>query len=244
VAEGVAQQIIAGHNPAVKVGTTLTRANQRAGFARARARERSHHESQVAPAQPAPQGEELRARSPRSPIDASGHPGGRGRRDGVRLSPTCRACGRPVSDPDRRYCDGCLTERRSEQAREFAAAGQVAQAERRARGDDPSHGGAAAGKRGESLAAKASARKEWETAHPDVDLDAERERFAREILPRLQGVPIAKIARAAGISKTYAELIRQGAYTPHPLYFGRLVELLAADGNEYMRGTHDGKNSG
>jgi hypothetical protein len=43
---------------------------------------------------------------------------------------------------------------------------------------------------------------------------------------------MAKIVQAAGISSTYADLIRQGAYMPHPRYFERLVELLAADGNE------------
>jgi len=151
-----------------------------------------------------------------------------------KLARTCPECGAPVPPERRTYCsDPCREAHERAVVIPRRVSGRVAaMAEARANGRDPSHGGAAAGKRAETLAARQSARREWETAHPDVDLDAERERFAREILPGLQGVPIAKIARAAGISTTYAQLIRAGIYTPHPLYFARLVDLLAADGNK------------
>jgi len=60
-----------------------------------------------------------------------------------------------------------------------------------------------------------------------VNLDAERERFLREILRRLAGVKLSQIQNAIGCSVRYASLIRRGERLPHPMHFKALAALVS-----------------
>jgi len=78
---------------------------------------------------------------------------------------------------------------------------------------DPRQTAEIRGRRGEAIAARKRALREWDEANPDVDYDPEL--FSREILPGLAGVKLAEIVEAIGCSKGYASVIRAGKQTPH-----------------------------
>ncbi|MCX6071369.1 MAG: hypothetical protein NTU91_11010 [Chloroflexi bacterium] len=94
----------------------------------------------------------------------------------------------------------------------------------RAEGADPSHGGEVGRKRGASNARRAHERSKWKEL--GLDVDQEKERFKRDILPRLQDVPLSRIMKATGFSRRYASLARRGLYTPHPVHYDALVTLV------------------
>ena len=97
----------------------------------------------------------------------------------------------------------------------------------RAQGKDPTSGGEAGRKRGQANARRARERAEWQAVHGDGA--AERAIFRKEILPRLSGIPVRQIARAAGISLRYASMIRRGLHIPHPLHYAALERLSARE---------------
>jgi hypothetical protein len=102
----------------------------------------------------------------------------------------------------------------------FATAGQAALARQREAGNDPAHGGEAKAKRVASKERRARERAEWEAVHGDGK--AERERFIREIQPKLSGIPLSRIVEATGFSVRYASLIRSSAYVPHPVHYSEI----------------------
>src|SRR5262249_60156293 len=98
----------------------------------------------------------------------------------------------------------------------------------------PGSAGRAPSKRRQAIADKVCDRIAWETAHPEVILTAERRRYAAEILPRLQerNPSLRALTEGLSVSPAYASKIRRGDAIPHPMYYARLVELLAAEGDE------------
>jgi len=96
----------------------------------------------------------------------------------------------------------------------------------RAEGADPSHGGEVGRKRGASNARRASERVAWKEL--GLDIDQEKPRFKRDILPRLQDVPLSRIMKATGFSRRYASLARRGLYTPHPVHYDALATLVGS----------------
>jgi hypothetical protein len=57
---------------------------------------------------------------------------------------------------------------------------------------------------------------DWNREHPEPpDPDI----FREEILPALQGVPLARIVAFTGLSLRYASLIRRGEKVPHPKHW-------------------------
>lgn len=70
---------------------------------------------------------------------------------------------------------------------------------------------------------RARERAEWEKL--GLDLEAERERSKKDILPALQGVPLSRIIKATGLSRRYASMIRRGVYVLHPVHYKRLSGL-------------------
>jgi CRISPR-associated endonuclease Cas1 len=81
---------------------------------------------------------------------------------------TCRGCGGEVPHPDRDFCDGCLPAYEKKQKAAFAGSGLFALQSMKAEGRDPTHGGEAAKRRGESTAARKRAIREWERAFGKV----------------------------------------------------------------------------
>lgn len=61
-----------------------------------------------------------------------------------------------------------------------------------------------------------------------LDVGQEEERFKRDILPGLPGIPLSRIMEATGFSRRYASLVRRGLYTPHPVHYGALRGLVEA----------------
>jgi hypothetical protein len=94
----------------------------------------------------------------------------------------------------------------------------------RAEGADPSHGGEVGRKRGASNARRAHERANWKDL--GLDVDQEKERFKRDLLPLLQGIPLSRIMKATGFSRRYASLARRGLYTPHPVHYDALATLV------------------
>ncbi len=135
----------------------------------------------------------------------------------------CRSCGVVLETRRRSYCDECLPDQRVRNILAFKAAGPAALVELRAEGRDPSHGGAAARKRAASLARRQEEAAVWRQGGGSYN----PEDFRRDILPRLQNVPIEKMAKASGLSTQYCSLIRRGLYVPHPRHWGRFAHLVA-----------------
>ena len=90
--------------------------------------------------------------------------------------------------------------------------------------DPASHGGAAKAKRVASQQKRREERTAWEAEHGDGQ--EERERFVREIQPKLAGV-FSRICEATGFSPRYASLIRSGKYVPHPVHYKPLSLLMS-----------------
>lgn len=138
------------------------------------------------------------------------------------LFPACRGCGLRLREHGRRYCDECLPEQRAESIATFSTAGPAALAARRTAGDDPAHTADANRKRGERNANHWAEVERWEQAHQGP---TDGQTFTRDVLPRLQGVPLSALTQATGLSLRYCSLIRRGACVPHPRHWETLQKL-------------------
>ena len=105
----------------------------------------------------------------------------------------------------------------------FSNAGPTRLRELRLSGSDPSHRGEAAQKRRTALEQRRREQLEWDAHRPEVEGDETT--FMTEILPRLQAVPVARIAAVTGLSKQYCSLIRRGLKVPHPRHWETFLEL-------------------
>lgn len=143
----------------------------------------------------------------------------------ARLPSACVGCGVVLPRGKRRYCDDCLPERYGEVLSSFTAAGPAALAGRRTEGRDPSHGGEAARRRGQSIAHRNQEWVAWEAVHGKPD----PERFQQNILPGLVGVPLSRMMQATGLSLRYCSLIRRGAYVPNGRHWDALRALASDD---------------
>jgi len=138
----------------------------------------------------------------------------------------CHECGRRITKGKGRFCsEQCFQSyKREVDIPRFAKAGIQRLAELRAKGADPTHGGDVGRRRGLSNARRARERAEWEKL--GLDLAAEKQRFKKDILPALQGVPLSRIIKATGLSRRYVSMIRRGMHIPHPMHYRGLTVLL------------------
>ncbi len=138
----------------------------------------------------------------------------------------CSECGKPIRSGMRRFCsDECYEAYKSEvDIPRLAKAGVARLSSLRAEGADPSHGGEAGRKRGQSNKRRAMERAEWATQ--GKDLETEKNRFLRDILPALKDLSLGRIMKATGFSRRYASLVRRGLYVPHPIHYERLCGLV------------------
>jgi hypothetical protein len=139
---------------------------------------------------------------------------------GLGLARACQECGVVLHGPSRKYCDECFPDRRVEVVANFASAGPVALAKRRAEGTDPAHTAAARQKQGVRAAENVRANREWEESNDSIELD-----FEKDILPGLQSLPLSQITQGRGLSLRYCALIRRGLKVPHPRHWPRLSNL-------------------
>lgn len=137
-------------------------------------------------------------------------------RQSVRLRlAVCRECGSELADAGRRYCDACLPTATAGQMVAFLGAARTAKAEQRAAGHDPSHGGAAAGRRGQTQRAHARTRAQWNREHEAQPSEV----FRRDVLPGLARVSLRRLAEATGLSVGYCARIKRGEAIPHPMWW-------------------------
>jgi hypothetical protein len=74
-------------------------------------------------------------------------------------------------------------------------------------------------RRRESLSRRTRAVVEWNRANPVRPDSIE---VTRDILPRLAGVSMSRLARETGLSRRYIKLITSGANVPHPMHWDAL----------------------
>lgn len=76
----------------------------------------------------------------------------------------------------------------------------------------------------------------WEAQFPPNELadvvQRERQRFIAEIMPKLRTGSVSQIARAAGISRRYASLIKQGRNVPHPCLYAKFEACCSPSGGQ------------
>jgi hypothetical protein len=109
----------------------------------------------------------------------------------------CKRCSGELPHRGRVYCDACLPHYQRDLYHAFAKTGRATVAQRRAQGTDPSHGGAAAERRGASMFRHREELRQWTATHPERIADPEL--FATEILPLIQDLPLAELVRATGL---------------------------------------------
>jgi hypothetical protein len=140
----------------------------------------------------------------------------------------CRECGDEVETKGREFCSRECWEKHNEDVvlSRLADAGAKSFAKLHASGKDRSHGGDAAKKRGQSNARRSREREEWKRMNSEVDIEVEKQNFVDALLPKLRDIPVRRIVNATGLSIRYASMIRRGLYTPHPMHYQKLEELI------------------
>jgi CRISPR-associated endonuclease Cas1 len=141
------------------------------------------------------------------------------RPSGNPLPAACRVCGVVLVDPTRAWCDECLPKARTEKDRANIALALRAKSDLRAAGNDPSHGGEVARKRGAAHREQLRLNAEWEASNvPTMTAEEYRDR----VLPGLASVSVRAIAAALGVSHGYAARVRKGETVPHPRHWSAL----------------------
>lgn len=135
---------------------------------------------------------------------------------------TCAGCGTPLAEPRRKFCPGCWTVTRREQAKARAANGAAALAAARAGGHNPTNTPEAAAKRSRSLSRQRRQQALWSEPQDD---SWTLERFQAEIVPTLATVPLSALQQATGLSVSACSRIRSGGLTPHRRHWPPLVKL-------------------
>jgi CRISPR-associated protein Cas1 len=129
----------------------------------------------------------------------------------------CRECGKPVPDGSRsNFCSATCADVHNREVYLVAAAAASQTPDARE-------------KRSTANAERKNATLAWERAHPEVELAVERERFRRQILPRLVALTYKQIADALDCSDSFVKCIRKGKAQPHPMHFAALEALLNAN---------------
>jgi hypothetical protein len=139
----------------------------------------------------------------------------------------CRSCGAKLTIRKRLFCDQCLPDRREEvlhgTAPSFRAAGPAKIARLRAAGHDPTATPEAQSRRAATASQQRKAVAAW---RDDGSLDAVD--FRRDILPKLQGVPVRVIAEAMGATLSHGSKVRCGHTVPHKRHWDGLLALVEA----------------
>jgi CRISPR-associated endonuclease Cas1 len=136
----------------------------------------------------------------------------------------CRSCGAKLAIRKRVYCDQCLpaeldAARRAAIPR-FKAAGPAKIAAMRAAGHDPTTSPEAQRRRAAAASKQRKAAVAWRDDGSLNGVD-----FRRDILPKLQALPVRLIAEAMGASISHGSKVRGGKLVPHKRHWRALATL-------------------
>jgi hypothetical protein len=92
-------------------------------------------------------------------------------------------------------------------------------------GNDPRADAATNRKRSDAIVEQRRRSRQWKRENPS---GAARDRawFLREVLPKLDDVPLSAIARATGLSLAACSRYRSGARVPHPRHWEALFAIV------------------
>jgi CRISPR-associated endonuclease Cas1 len=143
-----------------------------------------------------------------------------------RLSITaCLECGQ-ITEGESFCSQACRQAYQEHKQAMFLAKAKEALRAMRESEDDPSRTDEAKRALAETMSRRWQEKLAWEREHGREALLQERERFKREIWPRLRSIPLRRMARVTGLSIYYCALIRKGDYVPHPVHYAAFAALL------------------
>ncbi|MGA8534264.1 MAG: CRISPR-associated endonuclease Cas1 [Candidatus Tumulicola sp.] len=138
-------------------------------------------------------------------------------------SNACRACGAKLRIRRRVYCDQCFPEqvaaKRHASTPAFRAAGQAKVKAMRAAGHDPATTPEAQRRRAGTASKQRKAGLAW---RDDGSLDGVD--FRRDILPKLQSLPVRVIAEAMDSTISHGSKVRLGKLVPHRRHWKALMQ--------------------
>ena len=142
-----------------------------------------------------------------------------------RVPYACHLCGVTIERRRRPHvCEACRPAHDAEvlanMKTRISAAGTAAIARANRSGAAPHLQPAAIAKKRLSTSRTARARFAWKDDGTLVDVD-----FDRDILPQLADIPVLRIARAIGVSKSWAAQMRSGKKPTHRRHWAALIEL-------------------
>jgi hypothetical protein len=136
----------------------------------------------------------------------------------------CRSCGAHLAVRKRLFCDQCLPDRRKEALRaaipSFKAAGAAKIAAMRAAGHDPTQTREVQRRRATTASQQRKAAAAWRDDGSFDGVD-----FRRDILPKLQSLPVRTIAEAMGSSISHGSKVRGGKLVPHRRHWKALGQI-------------------
>ena len=137
----------------------------------------------------------------------------------------CARCGKPVEKRRRRHCEACMPQARREHGlRAIECARQALRLQTLA-GNDPRADAETNRKRGEAIVEQRRRSRQWKRENPD-GAGHDRAWFLREVMPKLDDVPLSAIARVTGLSLAACSRYRAGARVPHPRHWEALQLLV------------------
>lgn len=139
----------------------------------------------------------------------------------------CARCGKPVDKRRRRHCEACMPQARREHGLRAIECARQALRLQTIAGNDPRADAETNRIRGEAIVEQRRRNRQWKRENPE---GAARDRawFLREVLPKLDDVPLSAIARVTGLSLAGCSRYRAGARVPHPRHWEGLLALVEA----------------
>ena len=137
----------------------------------------------------------------------------------------CVRCGKPVEKRRRRHCEECMPQARREHGLRAIERAREALRLQTIAGNDPRADAATNRKRGEAIVEQRRRNRQWKRENPN-GAGRDRAWFLREVLPKLDDVPLSAIARVTGLSLAACSRYRAGARVPNPRHWDGLLTLV------------------
>jgi CRISPR-associated endonuclease Cas1 len=137
----------------------------------------------------------------------------------------CVRCGTPVEKRRRRHCEECMPQARREHGLRAIEHAREALRLQTVTGNDPRADAETNRKRGEAIVEQRRRSREWKRENPN-GAGRDRAWYLREVMPKLDAVPLSAIARVTGLSLAACSRYRAGARVPHPRHWEALLSLV------------------